>query len=45
MKERLNQFHEVDDFLLRAYESSTLYKDKMKKWHEAKIIQELIQSW
>ena len=38
MKERLYQFHEVEDFLLGSYESSTLYKDKMKKCMKKKSI-------
>ena len=29
--------NEFDDFLLKAYESSDLYKEKMKKYHDQKI--------
>jgi len=37
-KKRVNQLHELEEFRLRAYESLALYKEKMKKWHDAKII-------
>ena len=30
--------NEFDDFLLKAYESSDLYKEKMKKYHQQKIV-------
>jgi len=29
--------NELDEFLLKAYESSALYKEKMKKNHDQKI--------
>ena len=29
--------NELDEFLLKAYESSALYKEKMKKYHDQKI--------
>ena len=32
VKQRLNGFNELDEFLLKAYESSALYKQKMKKY-------------
>lgn len=34
---RVDQLHDMDDFHLKAYESSTLYKKRMKWWHDAKI--------
>ena len=33
-KQRLN---ELDEFRLKSYESSALYKEKMKKYHDNKI--------
>ena len=36
-KQRLNQLNELDEFRLKAYESSALYKEKMKKYHDQKI--------
>ncbi|KAF3648906.1 putative serine/threonine-protein kinase TOR-like isoform X1 [Capsicum annuum] len=35
-KSRLNNINELDEFQLRAYESSTIYKEKMKKNHASK---------
>ena len=29
--------NELDEFRLKAYESSALYKEKMKKYHDLKI--------
>ena len=29
--------NELDEFLMKAYESSALYKEKMKKYHDQKI--------
>ncbi|XP_049357506.1 uncharacterized protein LOC125822166 [Solanum verrucosum] len=37
-KERIKQRNELDEFRFKAYESSPLYKEKMKKWHDAKIL-------
>ena len=36
-KQRLNGLNELDEFLMKAYESSALYKEKMKKYHDQKI--------
>ena len=36
-EQRLNGLNELDEFHLKAYESSTLYKEKMKKYHDQKI--------
>ncbi|XP_049372824.1 uncharacterized protein LOC125837794 [Solanum verrucosum] len=36
-KERVEQLNVLEEFRLRAYKSSALYKEKMKKWHDAKI--------
>ena len=33
----LNGLNELDEFRLKAYESSALYKEKMKKYHDNKI--------
>ncbi|XP_049410664.1 uncharacterized protein LOC125873858 [Solanum stenotomum] len=33
----LNELNELDEFLLKAYESQNLYKEKMKKYHDQKI--------
>ncbi|KAK4707048.1 hypothetical protein R3W88_033387 [Solanum pinnatisectum] len=35
--QRVSDLNEVDEFRLRAYESSALYKEKMKKYHDQKI--------
>ena len=36
-EKRLNGLNKLDEFLLKAYESSSLYKEKMKKYHDNKI--------
>ena len=36
-EQRLNGLNELDEFCLKAYESSSLYKEKMKKYHDNKI--------
>ena len=36
-KQRLNGLNELDEFRLKAYESSALYKQRMKKYHDQKI--------
>ena len=33
----LTGLNELDEFILKAYESSSLYKEKMKKYHDLKI--------
>ena len=33
-EQRLNGLNELDEFRLKAYESSALYKEKMKKHHD-----------
>ena len=37
VEQRLNGLNELDEFRLKAYESSALYKEKMKKYHDNKI--------
>ncbi|XP_049360970.1 uncharacterized protein LOC125825701 [Solanum verrucosum] len=37
-RERVEQLNELDEFRLRSYESSAIYKEKMKKWHDAQIL-------
>lgn len=37
-KGRVEQLHEMEEFHLSAYESSTLYDERMKKWHDANIL-------
>ncbi|XP_049405100.1 uncharacterized protein LOC125868515 [Solanum stenotomum] len=37
-RERVEQLNELDEFRLRLYESSAIYKEKMKKWHDARIL-------
>ncbi|XP_049405165.1 uncharacterized protein LOC125868579 [Solanum stenotomum] len=34
---RLNNMNKLDEFRLKAYENSVLYKDKMKMYHDEKI--------
>ena len=36
-EQRLNRLNELDEFRLKSYESSALYKEKMKKYHDNKI--------
>ncbi|KAK4723758.1 hypothetical protein R3W88_026537 [Solanum pinnatisectum] len=35
--QRMSNLNVLDEFHLRAYESSTLYKEKMKKYHDQRI--------
>ncbi|KAK4733857.1 hypothetical protein R3W88_008118 [Solanum pinnatisectum] len=37
LSQRVNDMNELDEFCLKAYESSALYKEKMKKYHDQKI--------
>ncbi|XP_015075157.1 uncharacterized protein LOC107019092 [Solanum pennellii] len=37
VEQKLNWLNELDNFLLKAYESSALYKEKMNKYHDQKI--------
>ncbi|XP_049359581.1 uncharacterized protein LOC125824278 [Solanum verrucosum] len=39
-KERVDQLNELDEFRFRAYESSALYNEKMKKWHDSTILRQ-----
>ena len=34
VERRLNGLNELDEFRLKTYESSDLYKEKMKKYHD-----------
>ena len=36
-EQRLNGLNALDEFRLKAYESSALYKEKIKKYHDNKI--------
>ena len=38
-EKRLLQLNELDEFRLNAYENAKIYKEKVKKWHDYKIIQ------
>ncbi|XP_015086987.1 uncharacterized protein LOC107030105 [Solanum pennellii] len=37
-KDRIEQLNDLDKFRFKAYGSSFLFKDKMKKQHDAKIL-------
>ncbi|XP_015159205.1 uncharacterized protein [Solanum tuberosum] len=37
-KERVEQINELVEFRFKAYESSALYKENMKKWNDSKIL-------
>lgn len=37
LSQRVNDMNGLDEFCLKAYESSALYKEKMKKYHDQKI--------
>ena len=36
-EQRLNGLNEIDEFCQKAYESSSLYKEKMRKYHDQMI--------
>lgn len=35
---RATKFHELEYFRFKAYERSALYKEKMKRWHDTRIL-------
>ena len=37
VEQQLTGLNELDEFCLKAYESSSIYKEKMKKYHDQKI--------
>ena len=37
VEHRFKGLNDLDEFPLKVYESSTLYKEKMKKYHDQKI--------
>ena len=37
-EKRLVQLNELDEFRLQAYENSKLYKEKVKRWHDKRIM-------
>ncbi|KAK4726983.1 hypothetical protein R3W88_031900 [Solanum pinnatisectum] len=37
-KMEVEQLNELDKFRFKAYESLAIYKEKLKKWHDAKIL-------
>ena len=37
MEQRLNGLNKPDEFRLKAYKSSSIYKDKTMKYHDQKI--------
>ncbi|XP_049394678.1 uncharacterized protein LOC125858965 [Solanum stenotomum] len=37
-KERVEQLNELNEFMFKVYECLALYKEKMKKWHDAKML-------
>ena len=41
----VNWLNEIDEFFLKAYESSALYKEKMKKYHDLKIEKTRVYGW
>ena len=38
-QDRVAQLPELEEFRLKAYESAAIYKERMKKWHDSKILQ------
>ncbi|KAI4387228.1 hypothetical protein MLD38_005073 [Melastoma candidum] len=42
-QKRLLQVHELEEFRLQAYESSRIYKEKTKLWHDKKILNKEFQ--
>ena len=41
---RLLELNELEEFRLKAFESSRIYKEKMKKWHDQKIVPKVIEA-
>ena len=37
-EKRVMQLNELDEFRLQAYENSKLYKEKVKRWHDKRIM-------
>ncbi|XP_049371127.1 uncharacterized protein LOC125836084 [Solanum verrucosum] len=37
-RERVEQLNKLDEFRLRSYKSSAIYKEKLTKWHDARIL-------
>ncbi len=37
VEQRLNGLNDLDEFRLKAYESSVIYKEKMKIYHDQRI--------
>ena len=44
-EQRLNGLNELDEFRLKAYEISALYKEMMKKYHDQKIEKREFMVW
>ena len=44
-EQRLTGLNELDECFLKAYESSALYKEKMKKYHYLKIEKTIVYGW
>ncbi|XP_073051250.1 uncharacterized protein [Primulina eburnea] len=42
--QRLLQLNELEEFRLDAYENAKIYKEKTKKWHDAKIVHREFES-
>lgn len=38
LQAQITKLHLLDDFRLKAYESSALYEEKKKRWHDLKIL-------
>ncbi|KAK4721332.1 hypothetical protein R3W88_011565 [Solanum pinnatisectum] len=45
LSQRVNDMNERDEFLLKAYGSSALYKKKLKKYHDQKIEKREFSKW
>ncbi|XP_073277684.1 uncharacterized protein [Primulina huaijiensis] len=42
--QRLLQLNELEEFRLDAYENAKIYKEKTKKWHDARIVHKEFES-
>ncbi|XP_075504564.1 uncharacterized protein LOC142542002 [Primulina tabacum] len=42
--QRLLQLNELEEFRLDAYENAKIYKEKTKKWHDARIVHREFES-
>ncbi|XP_074374271.1 uncharacterized protein LOC141714665 [Apium graveolens] len=37
-EKRMHQLNKLDEFRLQAYENNKLYKEKVKRWHDRRLV-------